>query len=267
MRDPELVARAQRAAARLEWAWERWRARRGFGGALSQPVASYVGYAPDEPRGRPRVVFGVDALEAEQLALLLDSDTREGEASGTGAPATAGATCCPRPLAPKADRPSRKRPRAVTPGRQDHRVPFLGKQGVRTAKAPWRMAPCPPGSAQAPAREAPGHRPNRQGSRAWRTRPPPATAHPVRRPRRPLRSPRQEVWRLPAIKQSQVRMYREVRHRPPRRRRRPQRPRPPRQSYGRQNRRRPQCHVILRCLLTLKCLVIHQRHLKPQRRP
>jgi len=83
MRDPELVSRAQRAAARLEWAWERWRTRNGFGGALSQPVASYVGYAPEDPRGRPRVVFGVDALEAEQLALLLDGDARRGPATGS----------------------------------------------------------------------------------------------------------------------------------------------------------------------------------------
>ena len=76
MRDPELISRAQRAAARLEWAWERWRTRHGLGGPFAQPVASYVGYSPEEPRGRPRVVFGVDAVEAEQLAVLLDGDTR-----------------------------------------------------------------------------------------------------------------------------------------------------------------------------------------------
>jgi hypothetical protein len=82
MRDPELVSRAQGAAARLESAWERWRTRQGLGGPFAQPVASYVGYAPEEPGGRPRVVFGVDAVEAEQLAALLDADVRAGAATG-----------------------------------------------------------------------------------------------------------------------------------------------------------------------------------------
>ena len=80
MGDPELVSRARHAAARLEWAWERWRTRHGLGGPTAQPVASYVGYSPEEPRGRPRVVFGVDALEAEQLAALLDADDDTGAA-------------------------------------------------------------------------------------------------------------------------------------------------------------------------------------------
>jgi hypothetical protein len=44
MRDPELVARAGYAAARLEQAWERWRALHGLGGS-SDPLASYVGYS------------------------------------------------------------------------------------------------------------------------------------------------------------------------------------------------------------------------------
>ena len=38
MRDPELVARAQRAAARLESAWERWNAHQGLGETPAQPV-------------------------------------------------------------------------------------------------------------------------------------------------------------------------------------------------------------------------------------
>ncbi len=84
MRDPERVSRAQRAAARLEGAWERWRTRHGLGGVLCQPVASYVGYAPEEPRGRPRVVFGVDAVEAERLALLLDADALSGVEARSG---------------------------------------------------------------------------------------------------------------------------------------------------------------------------------------
>jgi len=37
-RDPELVERAQRAATRLELAWERWRALHGLAGSPAQPV-------------------------------------------------------------------------------------------------------------------------------------------------------------------------------------------------------------------------------------
>jgi hypothetical protein len=74
MRDPELVARAQRAAARLESAWEQWRALHGLAAAPSQPVVSYVGYSLKEPWGEPRVVIGIDADEAEFLAEFLDRD-------------------------------------------------------------------------------------------------------------------------------------------------------------------------------------------------
>jgi len=80
MRDPELVARAQRAAARLESAWERWRALHGLAVTQSQPVVSYVGYSLKEPWGEPRVVIGVDADEAEFLADFLDRD----ECASTG---------------------------------------------------------------------------------------------------------------------------------------------------------------------------------------
>ena len=66
MRDPELVARAQRAATRLESAWEQWRALHGLAVAPGQPVVSYV--------GEPRVVIGIDADEAEYLAEFLDRD-------------------------------------------------------------------------------------------------------------------------------------------------------------------------------------------------
>jgi len=65
MRDPELVARAQRAATRLESAWEQWRALHGLAVAPGQPVVSYVGYSLKEPWGEPRVVIGIDADEAE----------------------------------------------------------------------------------------------------------------------------------------------------------------------------------------------------------
>jgi len=74
MRDPELVARAQRAATRLESAWEQWRALHGLAAAPGQPVVSYVGYSLKEPWGEPRVVIGVDADEAEYLAEFLDRD-------------------------------------------------------------------------------------------------------------------------------------------------------------------------------------------------
>src|ERR1700704_40227 len=68
MRDPELVVRAQRAAARLESAWERWRALQGLGETPAQPVVGYVGYALKEPWGQPRAVIGFSAEEAERLA-------------------------------------------------------------------------------------------------------------------------------------------------------------------------------------------------------
>jgi hypothetical protein len=72
MRDPELAARAGYAAARLEKAWERWRALHGRGGP-SDPLASYVGYSHKEPMGQPRVVIGVGAAEAEYFADFLES--------------------------------------------------------------------------------------------------------------------------------------------------------------------------------------------------
>ena len=74
MRDPELVVRAQRAATRLESAWEQWRALHGLANAPGQPVVSYVGYSLKEPWGEPRVVIGIDAGEAEYLAEFLDRD-------------------------------------------------------------------------------------------------------------------------------------------------------------------------------------------------
>ena len=72
MRDPELVARAQRAATRLESAWEQWRVLHGL--APGQPVVGYVGYSLTEPWGEPRVVIGIDVDEAEYLAEFLDRD-------------------------------------------------------------------------------------------------------------------------------------------------------------------------------------------------
>lgn len=72
MGDPEMVSRAERAAVCLERAWERWRIMHGLSAEPTPPVSSYVGYSIEEPWGRPRVVFGVDAKEAELLAALLD---------------------------------------------------------------------------------------------------------------------------------------------------------------------------------------------------
>ncbi len=72
MRDPELVARAQCAAVRLESAWERWRALQGLGETPAQPVVGYVGYALKEPWGQPRAVIGFSADEAERLADFLE---------------------------------------------------------------------------------------------------------------------------------------------------------------------------------------------------
>jgi hypothetical protein len=74
MRDPELVARAERGARRLESAWENWRAQHGLANAPGQPIVSYVGYSLTEPWGEPRVVIGIDADEAEYLADFLERD-------------------------------------------------------------------------------------------------------------------------------------------------------------------------------------------------
>ncbi|MEV0621654.1 hypothetical protein AB0I81_50565 [Nonomuraea sp. NPDC050404] len=74
MRDPELVSCAQRAAAELERAWGHWRAGRGRGadGGGAESVASYVAHSLDHPWGRPRVVLGLDAEDARELAALLE---------------------------------------------------------------------------------------------------------------------------------------------------------------------------------------------------
>jgi hypothetical protein len=85
MRDPELVARAGYAAARLEQAWERWRALHGLVGS-SDPLASYVGYSLKEPMGQPRVVIGVDAAEAERFADFLESHDCAGVAQAEPRP-------------------------------------------------------------------------------------------------------------------------------------------------------------------------------------
>ncbi len=72
MRDPDLVFRAQLAAAALEGAWHRWRVVHGLAADPMPTVSSYVGYSLEEPWGQPRVVFGLAAEDAEQLAVLLE---------------------------------------------------------------------------------------------------------------------------------------------------------------------------------------------------
>jgi hypothetical protein len=90
MRDPDLILRAQRAAAVLEQAWDRWRTLHGTGATPPPPVSSYVGYSLEEPMGQPRVVFGVAAEEAELLASLLDRHERAGHAAAHQEAAAAG---------------------------------------------------------------------------------------------------------------------------------------------------------------------------------
>jgi hypothetical protein len=88
MPDPRLVSRAQRAATMLERAWDRWRSAHGLAAEPLPPVSSYVGYSIEEPWGRPRVVFGVDAADAEKLAALLLE--RAASSPVAGQPASAG---------------------------------------------------------------------------------------------------------------------------------------------------------------------------------
>ncbi len=72
MRDPDLVVRAQRAATALESAWCRWRNVHGLTTDPPPAVSSYVGYSLDAPWGEGRIVFGICAEEAEQLAEFLE---------------------------------------------------------------------------------------------------------------------------------------------------------------------------------------------------
>jgi len=72
MRDPELVFKAQLAASALERAWQHWRVIHGQEADPMPAISSYVGYSLEEPWGQPRVVFGLAAADAEQLAALLE---------------------------------------------------------------------------------------------------------------------------------------------------------------------------------------------------
>jgi hypothetical protein len=124
MRDPEMVARAGYAAARLEQAWERWRALHGLSGS-SDPLASYVGYSHMEPMGQPRVVIGVDAAEAEFFADFLEGHDcgvpgRGGEASAS----------------PAAGRPVTSRPAAGAPAAEARPVNGSGRLPVNGPGSP-----------------------------------------------------------------------------------------------------------------------------------
>jgi hypothetical protein len=144
MRDPDLVLRAQRAAAALERAWYRWRLTHGLGADPLPPVSSYVGYSLEEPWGQPRVVFGVDAEEAEQLAALLDSNDFAGRErrAVTGRPSGLQATGpdAPEfrePQSPQEARPLRevrpvremRQPREPRPGREARAVREAANSG------------------------------------------------------------------------------------------------------------------------------------------
>lgn len=88
MRDSDLVVRAQLAASALEGAWRRWRVVHGDMADPMPAVSSYVGYSLQEPWGQPRVVLGIAAQDAEQLAALIERHDR-------GEPALAAAVTQP----------------------------------------------------------------------------------------------------------------------------------------------------------------------------
>jgi hypothetical protein len=132
MRDPDLVVRAQKAATALERAWCHWRSTHGLDAEPAPPVSSYVGYSLDAPWGQARIVFGICAEEAEQLAALLEhhdcvgpvhasvtarpvGPSRQSQANGqvhvpAPAPASAGQQSAPAGSgAPRQDHPDKSR--------------------------------------------------------------------------------------------------------------------------------------------------------------
>jgi hypothetical protein len=171
MRDPELVARAGYAAARLEQAWERWRALHGLAGS-SDPLASYVGYSLKEPMGQPRVVLGFDAAEAEYFADFLENHECAGLVppesylvSGPAQRAVNGSGPLPRDVTPEPlvrprDVPSEPmarladtaEPVAVTGPASAERAMMSGPGTALTPVARgYHQAPASPGGAQDPA--------------------------------------------------------------------------------------------------------------------
>jgi hypothetical protein len=157
MRDPELVARAQHAAARLESAWERWRALQGLGETPAQPVVGYVGYALKEPWGQPRAVIGFSAEEAERLADFLEHGTATGSpGTGTAAAVPAAAVAAPpAPLPPAAG--GQQAAPSFTPSRATAGQPTLADLGaerlLRSLRASYRVPRMAPASYQEPVKD------------------------------------------------------------------------------------------------------------------
>src|SRR5690242_12959974 len=109
MRDPDLIVRAQQAASSLETAWRRWRSMHGLTGEPPPAVSSYVGYSLDAPWGQPRIVFGICAEEAEQLAILLAQHDCVGPVHAAAKKSTGTApdqAPAPEPARPEADHPT-----------------------------------------------------------------------------------------------------------------------------------------------------------------
>ena len=147
MRDPELVARAQRAATRLESAWEQWRALHGLAVAPGQPVVSYVGYSLKEPWGEPRVVIGIGADEAEYLAEFLDRDEcaqrgQQGPPQQAQLPQAQQAQL-PQAQLPQAQLPQAQLPQAQLPQAQLPQVPIrqMPIQQVPLQSGPLQSGP------------------------------------------------------------------------------------------------------------------------------
>jgi hypothetical protein len=147
MRDPQLVARAQRASARLESAWQQWRVRHGLAASPAQPVVSYVGYSLTEPWGEPRVVIGIDADEAEFLSDFLDRERCAGHGHGAVQPAAQ------RPGPQAAQVPLQPDPRQSGPLQQVKRAGQPEGAG-EPAGLPLLRAPVAPGSAPRPPGQA-----------------------------------------------------------------------------------------------------------------
>jgi hypothetical protein len=160
LRDPDLVVRAQRAATALERAWDRWRTLHGLSAEPMPPASSYVGYSLAEPWGQPRVVFGVAAEDAEQLAALLDRHECAGPA-GTHQLEPAGRTSAGVPSA-------------------GVRSPGVRSPGVQSAGHPPAPRAPLPSPAPLPPR-APARPPERSGAAAGPAaaegRPEPARPH------------------------------------------------------------------------------------------
>jgi hypothetical protein len=91
-------------------------------------VSSYVGYSLEEPWGQPRVVFGIEAREAEQLAALLEHHDCAG-------PVYAGLASMP------GSRPQEEAEfLGVATERRRAIVPSQSQGGVAEREAAWREA-------------------------------------------------------------------------------------------------------------------------------